>query len=314
MHADAERVMVMDDGDGQARRSMNADALDRSYRAGGYIASIDVLSPSEASALRSAFDRAHPSSPPAGDERFKPHLFLPFVNEIVRNETIASTVQAVLRTKNVLLWSSDFNVKGPKSGGYFPLHQDATYTGLEPADGGVTVWLAVSDADEESGCMAFIEGSQEFGQLPHVEGAAAADAGDKDGNNMLSRKQFVDIDDHDACKGRRVIAALRAGQASLHHFHLLHQSGPNNSSRPRIGLALRYIAASVKQTGKVREAVTLISGRTEHDGFDLEPSLPLGRRASEFEIERGKTAHRDSMRREKENYFDSSAAVKEYGG
>ena len=58
--------------------------------------------------------------------------------------------------------------------------------------------------------------------------------------------------------------------------------------------------------------MTLISGRMKHDGFDLEPSLPVGRRASDFEIERGKAAHRDSMTREKGNYFESSSVVKEY--
>jgi ectoine hydroxylase-related dioxygenase (phytanoyl-CoA dioxygenase family) len=247
---------------------------------------------------------------PVGDERFKPHLFLPSINDVARNEVIVSTVQAVLGTENVLLWSSDFNVKEPKSGGYFSIHQDSTYTGLEPANLGVTVWLAISDANEGSGCMTFIEGSHKFGQLPHFE--CRGTAGD-DKDNMLSRKQYVEINGHDdAGKGRRVIAALRAGQASLHHFHLLHKSGANNSSQPRIGLALRYIAASVKQTGKVREAVTLISGKVEHIGFDLEPSLPIGRRASALEVERGKSAHRHSMAREKCNYFDSSAMVKEY--
>ena len=291
----------------------NDDKFYKLFQTNGYIASIDVLSPSEAIALRLAYDqwvntlgRSHP----IGDVRFKPHLLLPFINDVVRNEVIVSTVQAVLGTKDVLLWSSDFNVKEPNSGGYFSTHQDSTYTGLEPANHGVTVWLAISDADERSGCMTFIEGSHKFGQLPHVEGGEVTAGEDKD--NMLSRKQYVDIGHIDVGKGRRVIAALRAGQASLHHFHLLHKSGANNSSQQRIGLALRYIAATVQQTGKVREAVTLISGKMIHDGFDLEPSLPVGRRASDFEIERGKAAHRDSMTREKGNYFESSSVVREY--
>ena len=233
---------------------------------------------------------------------------------MVRNEVIVAAVQAVLGTNNILLWSSDFNVKQPGSNGYYSIHQDATYTGLQPANLGVTVWLAISDATEESGCMTFIEGSHKFGQLPHLEGITnecCGTAGEDIDDNMLSRNQYVDVDKHDAGKGRRVFAGLRAGQASLHHFHLLHQSGPNNSSQARVGLALRYIAASVKQTGKVREAITLISGKTEHDEFDLEPSLPIGRRASDLEIKRGKAAHRESMAREKGNYFDSSS-VKEY--
>ena len=290
------------------------------FQENGYIASIDVLSPAEAADLQVSYDQwaaTLETQTPVGDERFKPHLFLPFINDVVRNEVIVAAVQAVLGTNNILLWSSDFNVKQPGSNGYYSIHQDATYTGLQPANLGVTVWLAISDATEESGCMTFIEGSHKFGQLPHLEGitneccGTAGENTDNNNNNMLSRNQYVDIDKHDAGKGRRVVARLRAGQASFHHFHLLHQSGPNHSSRPRVGLALRYIAASVKQTGKMREAVTLISGQMEHDEFDLEPSLPIGRRVSDLEIKRGKAAHRDSMVREKGNYFDSSL-VKEY--
>ena len=291
------------------------------FQENGYIASIDVLSLAEAADLQASYDQwvaTLGETQPVGDERFKPHLFLPFINNVVRNEVIVAAVQAVLGTKNILLWSSDFNIKQPGSDGFFSIHQDATYTGLSPANLGVTVWLAISDATEESGCMTFIEGSHKFGQLPHLEGitneccgTAGENTDNNNNNNMLSRNQYVDVDKHDAGKGRRIVARLRAGQASFHHFHLLHQSGPNHSSRPRVGLALRYIAASVKQTGKMREAVTLISGQMEHDEFDLEPSLPIGRRVSDLEIKRGKAAHRDSMVREKGNYFDSSL-VKEY--
>ncbi len=90
---------------------------------------------------------------------------------------------------------------------------------------------------------------------------------------------------------------------------MLHKSGPNHTDVPRVGLALRYIAASVKQTGKVREAVTLVSGKIEHSGFDLEPVLPFGSAATHADVERGKAAHRDSMRRENTNYFDNAHTV-----
>lgn len=288
-------------------------AIRENYQSKGYVTPIDVLSPSEAAKLRSSYDTWVSSLPDGklvGDLRFRPHLYLPFINDIVHHKKIVSVVQEVLGTSNVLLWSSDFNVKDAGSGGYFSLHQDATYTGLSPAELGVTVWLAISDnVNEQSGCMAFIEGSHIFSQLPHVEGVTSRDSG-LCCNNMLSRKQTV-LDDR-ASRGQRVVASLQAGQASLHHFYLLHKSGPNNSAHPRIGLALRYIAASVTQTGKVREAVMLVSGTVEHDNFDLEPTLPLVSTATEADVERGKAAHRDSMRRESANYFDTADTVKAY--
>ena len=42
---------------------------------------------------------------------------------------------------------------------------------------------------------------------------------------------------------------LRRGEASLHSFLTVHQSGPNTKSYPRVGLALRFIARDVIQTG-----------------------------------------------------------------
>ena len=79
------------------------------------------------------------------------------------------------------------------------------------------------------------------------------------------------------------------------------------------GLAMRFIAADVRQTGKVRECVTLARGAVEHDGFDLEPVLPLGHPTA-ADIEAGLTAHEDAMTRENANYFDTSEEVKAYDG
>jgi hypothetical protein len=70
------------------------------------------------------------------------------------------------------------------------------------------------------------------------------------------------------------------------------------------------MAASVTQTGFVRESVTLISGRPEHEGFDLEPILPLF--PTDDDMQRGKEAHAEAMRREVASYFDGSSTTKAY--
>jgi len=295
----------------------------QTYLSKGYVTPIDVLSIEEARILRGKYEewvtsvrQQSPASSttsdgsPIGDLRFKPHLHLPFINDVaVRNESLLSVVKEVLGTSNILLWSSDFNIKPSKSGGYCSLHQDATYTGLVPAELGLTVWLALSDpVNEESGCLSFWEGTHKAGQFPHIEGSGNENC-DED-ENMLSRNQRV-VMESAANPPRVVYATLRAGQASLHHYHLVHSSGPNRSNRPRIGLALRYIAANVHQTGNTREAVTLIPGsQMEHNGFDIEPVLPL--QATTVNIVRGREAHRDSMRREALNYFDGTNTAKAY--
>jgi ectoine hydroxylase-related dioxygenase (phytanoyl-CoA dioxygenase family) len=249
-----------------------------------------------------------------GDWRFKPHLHLVFVNRIVHHPALISAVQQVLQTKNLLLWSCDFNIKYPETEAWYPPHQDATYAGLHPTNQCVTAWVALSDpVSDKEGCLIFWKGSHRLGQLPHEENVS------KDNNNLLSRGQRITstpdeqlrLDDGDENSSRSpqlVSIPLRGGEATLHNFYTIHKSGPNRSKYPRVGLALRYIDAAVRQTGSVRESVTLVSGKTIHDGFDLEPILPIDGSATSEDIQRGKEAHRDSMQRESANYFDGSTA------
>lgn len=60
---------------------------------------------------------------------------------------------------------------------------------------------------------------------------------------------------------------LQAGQATLHHIRLAHRSGPAApDSQARLGIALRYMAAHVRQALDPRDSVTVVAGR---DTFGL---------------------------------------------
>jgi non-haem Fe2+, alpha-ketoglutarate-dependent halogenase len=56
---------------------------------------------------------------------------------------------------------------------------------------------------------------------------------------------------------------------SLHHGRLVHGSVPNCGGGRRVGLAIRYIAADVRQTAGTRGTATLVRGRN-FGHFDLE--------------------------------------------
>jgi ectoine hydroxylase-related dioxygenase (phytanoyl-CoA dioxygenase family) len=150
--------------------------------------------------------------------------------------------------------------------------------------------------------MVFWPKSHLRGQAPHIEEPQ------RDANNMLSRGQRVE--DALVQAYSPMVAELSAGEASLHHFHLIHKSGPNCGNTQRVGLAMRYIAADVRQIGRIRECVTLVRGEMQHDGFDLEPELPL--HATAEELAAGLAAHADAMARETQNYFDTAEGVNRY--
>ena len=189
--------------------------------------------------------------------RHKPHLYLTFLNELIRHPRILDAVEDVLGP-NLFCWSSTFFIKEPADPGFVSWHQDATYWGLSAPDV-TTVWLAITPANLVNGCMAFMPGS-------HTAQVAHRDTFDK--NNLLSRGQEIAVE-VDESKG--VYVPLESGQASLHHVLLVHGSAPNRSADRRIGFAMRYIPTTVRQIAGARDSATLVRGTDEYGHFDHEP-------------------------------------------
>ena len=86
--------------------------------------------------------------------------------------------------------------------------------------------------------------------------------------NMLSRGQeiAVEVDESEA-----VDVLLGPGQMSLHHGRTFHASHANRSNDRRIGMAIRYIAPSMQQTGGRRTVAVLVQGEDRYGHFELAP-------------------------------------------
>ncbi len=133
--------------------------------------------------------------------------------------------------------------------------------------------MALSAATVESGCMQFVPGTRKQLQVPHE------DTFDK--NNLLSRGQEIAVV---VAEGDGVAVELKAGQASLHHGHLFHSSGPNQANYRRVGTAIRYIKPSMKQRTGDKSLVALVSGVDNYNHFKI-AQPPLGRLLdSDFEL------------------------------
>jgi ectoine hydroxylase-related dioxygenase (phytanoyl-CoA dioxygenase family) len=237
---------------------LSEDAV-ANYRRDGYYFPLDVLSETEARALRTKLEAHEAASggPIHGDRRHKPHLYLTWLNELIRQPRILDAVEDVLGP-NLLCWSTSFFIKEPSDPGFVSWHQDATYWGLSSPDV-MTVWVAFTPANLVNGCMMFMPGSHEQ-QLEHV------DTFDK--HNLLSRGQEIAVK-VDESRGAPVI--LKPGQASLHHVLLAHGSAPNKSTDRRIGFAIRYIPTHVKQAVGTRDSATLVRGTDTFHHFEHEP-------------------------------------------
>ena len=174
--------------------------------------------------------------------RSKPHLVFTWVHELVCHPKILDAVEEVLGP-NILCRGSSFFIKPSRDGSYVSWHQDSTYWGLDPPDV-LTAWIALSDVPVSSGAVRFVTASHRLPQIPHRDTVDAA--------NILSRGQVAEIDIDES---QVVVAGLEAGEMSLHHVRLIHGSGPNASDDRRIGLAIRYAAAHVRQIKGIDSAL-----------------------------------------------------------
>lgn len=247
---------------GPARRGpgrLPADHVER-FRSDGYFAPIPILSASDVSRTRACLDELMRRTGDLADPsaRHKPHLRSKWVADLVRHPAILDAVEDVLGP-NLFVWRSIFFAKPAGDPRFVAWHQDSAYWGLEPADV-VTAWIALTDSSRDNGCLRVVPGSHLRPELPHGIRTSA--------DNMLLRGQSaaVEVSDDDAHD-----IELAPGEMSLHHVRMLHGSRPNTSERPRVGLAIRYIATHVRQRGP-RQGASLVRGDDAFGYFDHEPA------------------------------------------
>jgi len=231
------------------------------YNRDGFVYPIDAFGAEQARRYREAmenFEAAQGTELTKG-HNFKPHLLFTWVDEIVHHPAILDAVEDLIGP-NIRLFHLSVWPKNARDPAYVSWHQDATYFGLEPALQ-VTAWVALTEASIEAGCMEVIPGSHKLGQLNHAERGDAK-------HNLLSRGQTIAVPFDNS---RTEFMPVRAGQFSLHHTHLLHNSRPNLTDDRRIGLGISYIPTQVRCASKTRLTAMLVRGIDLHGNFDDEP-------------------------------------------
>jgi len=211
------------------------------YNDKGYVAPIDVLSIQEANEIRKEIELIEKKWPNAleGLGRNYVHMISPIFNKVCLNNKILDAVESLIG-KNILICGTTLFIKNAKEKGFVSFHQDAKYIGLEPHNW-VTAWIAVTDSNEENGCMRMWPGSHKGNLKDHEQKF--------DEGNLLTRGQTiknVPIEKTDPI-------VLKAGQMSLHHPTVIHGSGLNKSKDRRIGFVVQsYIGSNVDQVlGKI---------------------------------------------------------------
>lgn len=235
------------------------EAVER-FGAAGFHFPVAVFSGEEIAGFRSQLEAVERATggPLGGQLRNKPHLLFTWADAIVRDPRILDAVEDLLGP-DLFCWSASFFTKEAHDPAYVSWHQDATYWGLSEPDV-VTAWVAFSDSQVDNGCMRVIPGTHLNEQLPHRDTFAAG--------NLLTRGQEVQVE---VDPSQAVDVLLQPGEMSLHHVLLVHGSEPNTSDRRRIGFAIRYVPAYVRQVAGARDSAMLVRGEDRFGHFEHEP-------------------------------------------
>ena len=213
----------------------------KNYKDHGFVAPIDVLSSQETTRIKEEIEFIEKKWPDEliGLGRNNVHYISPVFDQVCHNSKILDAVESIIG-KDILVGGTTLFIKDPDKKGFVSWHQDAKYIGFEPYNW-VTAWLAITDANEENGCMRMWAGSHKEKIKDHKD--------TYDENNLLTRGQTI----QNVPIEKTTPNILKAGQLSLHHPMIVHGSGPNKSNQRRIGFVIQsYIGTNVNQVlGKI---------------------------------------------------------------
>jgi non-heme Fe2+,alpha-ketoglutarate-dependent halogenase len=253
----------------------------------GYLGPFTLFEPDEMRAhwkrLRlDLFDRRHAAyadvKPGSGVYDYDRHLDNPFLAEVVCRPEIVHRMASILGP-DVICWRSEFFPKYPGDEGT-DWHQADTFGGGNGIPhivwphgsdfgGALTIWMAFTEASEETACMQFIPGTQRTMYYDESKGMHydPSRVNRKEVNGVL-RGFFgydwreIQVDPNwQPDESKAVSVPCRAGQFIVFWSTLMHASLPHlgRTKEMRLGFAARYVPTSVtvyadmKETNRVDE-------------------------------------------------------------
>ncbi len=242
----------------------------------GFLSPVDVISPEQAAGHRARLEETEAEIGPL-HYKTKVHTILRSPLELATAPRVLDLVEAILGP-DILLYNVTYIVKEPGSGAHVSWHQDLTYWGFD-GDAQVSMWLALTPATAESGCMRMVPSS-------HIEGRLEHETTDDASNVLFQGQTVTGVPEEQA-----VLCDLAPGQASFHHGWTLHASMPNNSRGRRIGLNVQYIAPAMRQTKHAGDSAMLVRGQDRFQNFA--PDLPARQ-----DLEPAAVAHQHALERQ----------------
>jgi non-heme Fe2+,alpha-ketoglutarate-dependent halogenase len=255
---------------------------------------------------RAAYELKH-TSLLAGYDR---HLDVDFFSAHIMQKRIVHKIQDILGP-DVICWRSEMFPKYPGDEGT-DWHQADSFAHASGAPqiiwpteqefgGSVTVWTAITDANEENGCLKFIPGtheemfydeSKEMKYSPEMVNQMEKN-GVKRGFFGYDYRNLQKDPSWQPDESQSVSMVMKAGQFVIFWSTLMHSSFPNSTTnQTRLGFTARYVPTAVKvypNTDIIEEygsklsldhyGVVVVAGK---DKFNHNRTVTKSRRGFEF--------------------------------
>ena len=143
---------------------MDIRALSQTYERDGYIGGVPILSPESVAQHRASMEAAEEQ---IGSLHYKSkaHTILTSPLQLATDPTVLDIVESMIGP-DILLYNVTYIIKEANAPSHVSWHQDLTYWGLSHDDQ-VSMWLALTVADDVSGCMRMLPGSHKHGRYDH---------------------------------------------------------------------------------------------------------------------------------------------------
>ncbi len=249
-------------------RPLSEDEI-ATYWAEGCLSGINVLSVAQATTAREKLAALEDKEIRNDAHRWSDHSYQPWQQRgsawwhwfmgMCTHPTVVGAVSQILGP-DLLIRNADIFVKLPENSRAIRWHTDTTAP-MKDADQMLTAWIALSDSVPVNGCMEWVLGSHLMPLPPEVMDKHTLALSEASGAELDALPQRANI--------------LKPGQMSLHHFRTIHRSGGNETSRPRIGLVIRFMAATTSIQAAETGTGVLVCGENKPGHFGLTQSLKV---------------------------------------
>jgi non-haem Fe2+, alpha-ketoglutarate-dependent halogenase len=222
----------------------------------GFVHAIPILSESE---VRDYTAEVEATCQAIGDRVTRldgAHVYFRWAWDLSTHPRVLNCMEQLLGP-NILLKSTRLFYKHGRSASFVGWHQDGITERLKDAQV-PAIWLGLTAASVENGCLRVVPRSHRLGLVPH---ASLPDSDNLTAQGVTAQAQIDSPLD----------VVMRPGEMVLLHPLVLHSSNPNRSVGPRIGFSATYANRSLAGS---RTAIAWVRGNGPTDCFDVVDKPP----------------------------------------